>query len=66
MHAAILAVLIEIGITAIVIMIAGINDDIANVVLVFMFGILLLFLIMHSTQVSEFVGGLTAKEQAAE
>jgi len=64
-HAAILALLVEAGVLAIVIMIAGVNDDLANLILIFMGGLLLLFIIMHSSQVSELVSNLTTKELAA-
>lgn len=64
-HAAIVAVFIEMAGLAIVILIAGVNDEIANLMLIFMVGLLLLMIIMHSSQVSSLFGTLTNKEQAA-
>lgn len=64
-HAAIVAVFIEMAGLAIVILIAGASDDVANLMIIFMVGLLLLMIIMHSGQVSSLFSTLTNKEQAA-
>lgn len=60
-HAAILAVLVEAGGLAVIIFIAGTDDSMASLVLLFMLGIFLLFLVMHPAEVSSIVGKLTAR-----
>jgi len=60
-HAALLAVLVEAGGLAVVIFIAGTDDSIASLVLLFIIGIFLLFIVMHPTEVQTVVGKLTAR-----
>lgn len=58
-HAAILAILVEAGGLAVVIFIAGTDDGIASLVLLFIMGIFLLFMVMHAGEVQYIVGKLT-------
>lgn len=60
-HAALLAVLVEAGGLAVVIFIAGTDDSIASLALLFILGIFLLFLVMHPVEVSTVVSKLTAR-----
>lgn len=62
-HAALIAILIEMGGLVIVVAIAGVNEDVGSLILLIMFGILLLMLVMHSGQLANTMSFITKKEQ---
>lgn len=60
-HAAILAILVEAGGLAVVIFVAGTDDSMASLMLLFVAGIFLLFIVMHPAEVQSVIGKLTAR-----
>jgi UPF0716 family protein affecting phage T7 exclusion len=60
-----LAMLIEVAGIVIVVTVAGISDKLANLMLVFAIGLWLLFLIMHTEDVTKFSDVLSNIERGA-
>jgi len=60
-----LALLVEVGGLFVVITLAGLDDSIANVMLVFMVGLLLLFMVMNASKFQDMANVVLNAEKGA-